>query len=86
MSWDATNHAETSAPPQVIVPNSVTADQVSAFSSYGPALDLSFKPDLSAPGNLIVSRFSCNSGCFVVGVAATKQMHSSAMTLTTCQA
>lgn len=40
---------------QVVVPNSVSAGQAASFSSYGPALDLSFKPDLAAPGNLIVS-------------------------------
>ena len=39
---------------QVVVSNTVTAGQISAFSSFGPALDLSFKPDLAAPGNLIV--------------------------------
>jgi hypothetical protein len=37
-----------------VVTNTVTGGQVSSFSSFGPALDLSFKPDLSAPGNLIV--------------------------------
>ncbi len=45
-------------PRQVVVPNSVSAGQIAGFSSFGPALDLSFKPDLTAPGNLIVSRCS----------------------------
>ncbi len=31
-----------------------SAGALSDFSSYGPAVDLSFKPDISAPGSLIV--------------------------------
>ena len=33
----------------------VLGGAVSEFSSYGPAMDLSFKPDLAAPGSLLVS-------------------------------
>ncbi len=29
------------------------------FSSYGPAIDLSFKPDIAAPGAVIVRRSRC---------------------------
>ena len=38
------------------MPNSLNAGRVADFSSFGPALDLSFKPDIAAPGYLIVSR------------------------------
>ena len=34
---------------------------LSDFSSYGPAVDLSFKPDISAPGSLIVRRLPAES-------------------------
>ena len=33
-----------------------SAGAASPFSSYGPAINLSFKPDISAPGSLIVRR------------------------------
>ena len=36
---------------------SLSAGAVSSFSSYGPATDLSFKPDLAAPGSLLVRLF-----------------------------
>ena len=32
------------------------AGTVADFSSYGPAIDLSFKPDIAAPGAIIVRR------------------------------
>ena len=43
--------------PQFILENE-SAGSISHFSSYGPAINLSFKPDISAPGSLIVRRQS----------------------------
>ena len=45
--------AESPPPCQVRIKHE-SAGAVSGFSSYGPAVDLSFKPDLAAPGSLIV--------------------------------
>jgi len=61
--WMINQHSGVFCPLQVVVPNSVSAGQIAAFSSFGPALDLSFKPDLSAPGNLIVSCCSKSRPC-----------------------
>jgi minor extracellular serine protease Vpr len=39
-----------------------TANLISSFSSYGPAADLSFKPDLGAPGGIIRSTLPLEQG------------------------
>jgi minor extracellular serine protease Vpr len=39
-----------------------TANQISSFSSYGPAADLSFKPDIGAPGGIIRSTLPLEQG------------------------
>jgi subtilisin family serine protease len=39
-----------------------TANLISSFSSYGPAPDLSFKPDIGAPGGLIRSTLPLEQG------------------------
>jgi len=62
-------------PLQVVIPNTVSAGQASSFNSYGPALDLSFKPDLAAPGNLIVSPVCSAHKLFIT--AQTQAQHSS---------
>jgi len=39
-----------------------TANLISSFSSYGPAADLSFKPDIGAPGGIIRSTLPLEQG------------------------
>ena len=39
-----------------------TANQISSFSSYGPAADLSMKPDVGAPGGFIRSTYPLELG------------------------
>jgi minor extracellular serine protease Vpr len=39
-----------------------TGDLISSFSSFGPAADLSFKPDLGAPGGIIRSTLPLEQG------------------------
>ena len=39
-----------------------TANLISSFSSYGPAADLSFKPDIGAPGGVIRSTLPLEQG------------------------
>ena len=43
-----------------------TADQISSFSSYGPAPDLSFKPDIGAPGGAVRSTLPLEQGGYGV--------------------
>jgi subtilisin family serine protease len=43
-----------------------TANLISSFSSYGPSPDLSFKPDLGAPGGLIRSTLPLEQGGYGV--------------------
>ena len=42
---------------QTVVSPNPTGGLISSFSSYGPAPDLSFKPDLGAPGGMIYSTY-----------------------------
>jgi hypothetical protein len=43
-----------------------TAGQISSFSSYGPAPDLSFKPDIGAPGGSVRSTLPLEQGGYGV--------------------
>ena len=43
-----------------------TADQISSFSSYGPAPDLSLKPDIGAPGGSVRSTLPLEQGSYGV--------------------
>lgn len=47
-------------------PNNLTAGLISSFSSYGLAPDLSFKPDIGAPGGMIRSTYPLALGGYAV--------------------
>jgi minor extracellular serine protease Vpr len=45
-------------------PNTSTGNLISSFSSYGPTADLSFKPDIAAPGGSIRSTIPLEQGAY----------------------
>jgi subtilisin family serine protease len=47
---------------QIATEPNPTANLISSFSSYGPAADLSFKPDIGAPGGIIRSTLPLEQG------------------------
>src|SRR5204863_6200134 len=54
---------------QVASEPSPTANLISSFSSYGPAPDLSFKPDIGAPGGTVRSTLPLEQGGYGTSTA-----------------
>ena len=49
-----------------VLPNDATAGKMSTFSSWGPSFELWLKPEVSAPGGLILSTYPRAKGNFAI--------------------
>ncbi|KAF2796259.1 peptidase [Melanomma pulvis-pyrius CBS 109.77] len=49
-----------------VVPNTASAGKMSTFSSWGPSFELWIKPEISAPGGLILSTYPQAKGSYAV--------------------
>lgn len=57
---------ETASPFYISVPNNISGGLPSLFTSWGPTYELDFKPQVAAPGHLILSTISTKDGSYAV--------------------